>query len=174
MGEYLVTQGNRRLASDEWLTPPWLLGLLGKFDLDPCAATNRPWDTATKNYTVENDGLKQPWNGRVWLNPPFGKGLADWINRLAQHGNGIGIMPLRSTDTNWFHESIWSQAGAVLFLRGRVRFYTVEGKESGPCPHASLMIAYGDNNVQILRSAVKETSRPLINRAKYLSLSEGD
>lgn len=25
-----------------WLTPPWMLDMLGPFDLDPCAAVGRP------------------------------------------------------------------------------------------------------------------------------------
>lgn len=34
-----------------WLTPPHVVDALGPFDLDPCASTDRPWDTAAKHYT---------------------------------------------------------------------------------------------------------------------------
>lgn len=55
---------------DEWLTPPEILRALGEFDLDPCAPVVRPWETAARHYTVQDDGLALPWEGRVWCNPP--------------------------------------------------------------------------------------------------------
>jgi hypothetical protein len=48
---------------EEWLTPPSLIHKLGKFDLDPCAPINRPWDTATSYFTINDDGLQQNWGG---------------------------------------------------------------------------------------------------------------
>jgi hypothetical protein len=49
------------------LTPRWVIGDLGPFDLDPCAATERPWDCARENYTEADDGLSKNWRGMVWL-----------------------------------------------------------------------------------------------------------
>jgi hypothetical protein len=56
-----------------WLTPPEILSVLGRFDLDPCAAPPpRPWATANHHFDGFNyDGLKEPWLGRVWMNPPY-------------------------------------------------------------------------------------------------------
>ena len=71
-----------------WLTPPHILRALGEFDLDPCASLDRPWDTAKNHYTVEDDGLAQPWFGRVWCNPPYGPGMDKWLNKLANHSGG--------------------------------------------------------------------------------------
>lgn len=33
----------------------------------------RPWDTAAKHYHVHDDGLAQPWHGRVWLSTQEGE-----------------------------------------------------------------------------------------------------
>ena len=55
------------MKHDEWLTPPEILRPLGAFDLDPCAPIMRPWDTAAKHLNVNDDGLSQPWHGRVLL-----------------------------------------------------------------------------------------------------------
>ena len=64
-------EGKSSTGKNEWLTPPCLLDRLGEFDLDPCSPVNRPWDTARHHYTVEDDGLRQPWFGRVFCNPPY-------------------------------------------------------------------------------------------------------
>lgn len=64
------------MLKDEWLTPSALLAKLGQFDLDPCAPISPPWQTAAKTYNIRDDGLKQPWSGRCWVNPPYGREAA--------------------------------------------------------------------------------------------------
>ncbi|HUZ23794.1 MAG TPA: hypothetical protein VMV07_08510 [Streptosporangiaceae bacterium] len=32
-------------------------------------------------YTAADDGLAQPWKGRVWLNPPYGHVIGQWMAR---------------------------------------------------------------------------------------------
>jgi hypothetical protein len=82
-------------ATDVWLTPPYILDALGPFDLDPCSPVGRPWDTAAKHYTIEDDGLAQEWAGRVWLNPPYGPKMGLWLDRLAKHSGGGPPLYLR-------------------------------------------------------------------------------
>lgn len=77
------------MKSDTWLTPPQWIKALGPFDLDPCCPPVMPWPTAAKMLTEAQDGLATPWEGRVWLNPPFGQQAALWLAKMAQHGNGI-------------------------------------------------------------------------------------
>lgn len=47
--------------------------LMGAIDLDPasCARANK-YVRATKIYTKRDDGLKRPWSGRLFINPPGG------------------------------------------------------------------------------------------------------
>ena len=118
-----------RGASDVWLTPPEIIEALGPFHLDPCAAVNQPWRTATEQYTIEDDGLSRQWRGFVWCNPPFGPDAGRWLDRLAEHGNGIGLCPAR-TETRWFVRSVWQQASAVLFLHGRPHFHHPDGRRA--------------------------------------------
>ena len=87
--------------TDEWLTPPEILKAIGEFDLDPCSPINRPWNTAKKHYTVEDNGLIQEWIGRVFLNPPYGPETGKWLQKLAEHGNGIALIFAR-TETDMF------------------------------------------------------------------------
>ena len=111
---------------DEWLTPPEIIRSLGEFDLDPCSPhpDRRPWDTAKDHYWEELDGLNQPWKGRVWCNPPYGRETFKWIDKLSNHGDGIALIFAR-TETIGFHEYIWNKADAVFFFKGRLRFYHV-------------------------------------------------
>jgi len=138
------------MLKDEWLTPPELLRKLGPFDLDPCSPVARPWDTATRHYTIADDGLSQPWAGRVWCNPPYGLEAARWLARMAEHGRGVALIFAR-TETAMFFEYVWSRASAVLFLRGRLHFHHVDGTRAAANAGApSCLVAYGDNDRAIL------------------------
>lgn len=140
-------------GKDEWLTPPELVRSLGEFDLDPCSPINRPWPTAKKHFTVNDMGLMQEWQGRVWMNPPYGKETGNWLGKLRLHGNGIALVFGR-TDTTYFHEYVFNVADAILFLRGRLKFYHVDGTEAKDSAGApSVLIAYGHENVQVLKES---------------------
>lgn len=131
--------------NDEWLTPPEIIKALGPFDLDPCAPVNRPWDMASRHYTVQDNGLTQPWYGRVWLNPPYGRETFTWMERLAEHGNGIALIFAR-TETKGFHEQIWRKAKAVFFFEGRLKFHYVDGRQGGTANAPSCLVAYDNEN----------------------------
>ena len=137
---------------EEWLTPPWLIEALGKFDLDPCAPIIRPWDTAKKHFTIADNGLNKEWFGRVWLNPPYGRKTDFWLARMADHNRGTALMFAR-TETNMFFEHIWNSASALLFLKGRISFHHANGtlaNHSGGAP--SVLIAYGEEDFHALKS----------------------
>ena len=113
-------------GTDVWLTPPQILADLGPFDLDPCAPKIRPWEMATRHYTTEDNGLLRKWEGRVWLNPPYGEQLGRWLGRMAEHGNGIALMFAR-TETEAFVKHVWPHASVLLFVESRLRFRLVNG-----------------------------------------------
>lgn len=140
-----------RMGTDVWLTPPEILEALGPFDLDPCAAPEpRPWPTADRHITLPDDGLAAGWDGRVWLNPPFGRQAAAWLRKLAAHGNGIALIPAR-TETAMFYASVWGSADAVLFLRGRPHFHRADGSRAPFNSGAPIcLVAYGIANVAAL------------------------
>lgn len=141
------------MRSDEGLTPPEILQRLGQFDLDPCSPMNRPWSTAAQHYTVEDDGLAQQWAGRVWCNPPFGRKAMKWMRRMAEHGNGIALIPAR-TETAMFFESVWGAADAVLFIQGRPHFHRVDGSRAAFNSGAPIcLVAYGPANVGSLEQS---------------------
>jgi hypothetical protein len=138
------------MVSDEWLTPPEILRSLGEFDLDPCSPINRPWPTASRHFTIQDNGLLQQWHGRVWCNPPFGREAVLWMRRMADHGNGIALIPAR-TETAMFFETVWGMADAVLFLNGRPHFHRVDGTRAKFNSGAPIcLVAYGLQNVAAL------------------------
>jgi len=136
-------------GKDEWLTPPEIVTSLGEFDLDPCSPIVRPWDTAKNYYTILNNGLLNPWHGRVWLNPPYGTGTSKWLARMVEHGNGIALIFAR-VETRMFFDYVWDQADAILFIKGRLSFYHVDGTKGGTAGAPSCLIAYGSSNVDAL------------------------
>lgn len=116
-------------GTDVWLTPPDVLAALGgadSFDLDPCAAVGQPWPTARRHFTIAENGLVRPWQGRVWLNPPYSTSvIGNWMARMVEHGQGIALIFAR-TETAVFHETVWRAADALLFLEGRLFFHVNE------------------------------------------------
>ena len=138
---------------DEWLTPPEILLALGPFDLDPCAPIVRPWETAARHYTVQDNGLALPWAGRVWCNPPFGREAVKWLRRMADHGNGVALIPAR-TETAMFYETVWGAADGVLFIKGRPHFHYVDGRRAAFNSGAPIaLVAYGSANLDALRQS---------------------
>lgn len=137
-------QHDKTIGHDEWLTPPEIIQKLSPFDLDPCSPINRPWDTANNYYTIEDNGLEQPWFGFVWCNPPYGKETKKWLQKMEQHNRGIALVFAR-TDTIAWHNYIFKTATAICFIQGRLTFYTVEGikgKDTAGAPSA--LIGYGE------------------------------
>lgn len=140
--------------TDVWLTPPAILDALGPFDLDPCAPPVQPWPTAGATYTEADDGLTQPWFGRVWLNPPYSRPLLGrFMRRMAEHDRGVALIFAR-TETADFFGSVWDRASGLLFLRGRLRFYREDGTPGSDTAGApSVLCAYGADDAERLAFA---------------------
>jgi hypothetical protein len=136
----------------EWLTPPDLVKKLGEFDLDPCTPINPPFVHAKTNFTVIDDGLTKSWFGRIYMNPPYGKGMETWIEKLKNHGNGIVLIFAR-TETKCFFNHIWYDADAILFVKGRIKFYNIDGEQKGTPGAPSVFIAYGKENALALKNS---------------------
>lgn len=137
-------------ATDHWLTPPELLQSLGLFDLDPCAYAKQPWGTAKKHYALpECDGLLLPWDGRVWCNPPYGNETGKWMNRMALHRNGLMLVFAR-TETHKFRPA-WDTGDALYFFYRRIAFRRPDGSKSDGGTAPSVLIAFGESNVESLR-----------------------
>lgn len=135
--------------SVDWYTPAWVFDALDvQFDLDPCSpGLERTHVPAKHAYTIDDDGLAQPWFGDVWLNPPYGRGISDWLEKSAEHaskgGTVIALVPNR-TDTSWFQNAAL-KADAMLMLSGRIKFHRGDknAAPTGSPGTGSVFLAYG-------------------------------
>jgi phage N-6-adenine-methyltransferase len=144
-------QSRTKNTRDDWQTPLEIVSALGPFDLDPCANVNQPTRCAPLAYT--QNGLEQPWTGRVWMNPPYGGEPKLWLKKLAEHGNGVALVPPR-VGSKWFHNVVLSACDAIFFLRGRVSFLSPDtGKKVDGNNADSILVAFGAENVRALQES---------------------
>lgn len=147
-----------KAGTTTWLTPPGILDALGgwqSFDLDPCAPPRPwPWPTAWHmNSEADGDGLGIDWEGRAWLNPPYGRVIGKWLAKLADHGNGTALIFAR-TETDFFRRQVWDRASGLLFLQGRLHFHMADGTRASFNSGApSVLCAYGADDMDRLAAA---------------------
>ena len=138
----------------EWFTPAPYLDLarqvLGGFDLDPASHLEaQKTGQAAKFYTAEDDGLAQPWSGRVWLNPPYAAELIRAFTDRLLEEVAVGEVTEAILLTASFTESKWAQkclraADRVCLTAGRISFVSLTGRETSPV-QGSLFFYFGPN-----------------------------
>jgi hypothetical protein len=129
-------------GNDEWYTPAkWIERArvtMGSIDVDPasCEYAQRAV-RATVYYDSQSDGLVQPWNGNVWLNPPYSRGLMHkFIDKLrlefkSGRTKEAVVLTGSRTDTRWFHD-LAPISSAIAMTRGRISFYNEQGVGRSP------------------------------------------
>ena len=121
--------------SNEWYTPAKYIEaartVMGAIDLDPasCEVANQVVKAA-QYYSEKQDGLTQPWHGRIWLNPPYGKinnrsTIDLWIRKLisAYQSREVEQAILLTTcdsDNQWF-QLLWNYL--ICFTNHNVHFF---------------------------------------------------
>jgi phage N-6-adenine-methyltransferase len=152
-------------AYECWTTTQWVMDKLytvigSEFDLDPCSPTKDRQQApvrARRYFTEADDGLSRPWRGAVYMNPPYGRTISDWVAKAAaESASGravlvIGLVPAR-VDTAWWHRSVAGAGASVTFLQGRLSF---GGEGGSAAPFPSALILWGGNveHEQRLRGA---------------------
>ena len=128
--------------SDLWETPQDLFDKLDAefhFNLDVCALPENAKCAAY--YTPEMDGLSQPWYGRCWCNPPYGRQVCRWVEkaiRSALEGATVVMLLPARTDTAWYQDYI-DPFVRPRFIRGRLKF----GGAKNSAPFPSMLVAFG-------------------------------
>ena len=122
-------------AKQDWSTPPALYASIaarwGPFTLDAAATGVNTRCDRWMGPGGLGDALVDPWTdgwdtGSVWLNPPYGRKVGQWVKRArvqaADHGLTVACLTFARTDTRWWHDEIMQHALAVELVRGRVVF----------------------------------------------------
>ena len=135
-----VTQNS---GEENWYTPAIYVEsarvvLGGQIDLDPASTeeANRVV-MARVFYTKEDNGLKLPWYGKIWLNPPYTRGQIDSfaekmrIEVKAKRVEQAIVLVNNATETVWF-QKLAAISSAVAFPVKRIKFWSVDKASSSP------------------------------------------
>jgi len=129
---------------------------MGSIDLDPasCEAAQEIVK-AKKYYTKKDNGLDKPWEGNIFLNPPYShpevKQFVDKLLSELKIGNVKQAILLtnNNTDTNFFHDAA-RKAAEVCFTKGRINFIKPDGSRSSPT-NGQVFYYFGDNREAFIR-----------------------
>jgi hypothetical protein len=140
------------MSNFEWYTPSQFIKLarhtMGSIDLDP-ASCDKAQKTvrAGTYYTLETDGLSQPWFGNVFLNPPYSKHLINkFIDKLFDelpNINQVIVLTDSRTDTRWFRRL--RESLTTCLTHGRIYFIDESGAPGTP-KIGSALFYYGHNS----------------------------
>ncbi len=146
-------------GDNEWYTPDKYIEaareVMGDIDLDPATSEfgqNRI--KAKKYYTIENSGLDEEWQGRVWLNPPYSQpDISLFIKKISSEykaGNvkEAIILTHNHTDTGWFHRAA-RRAAKICFTKGRINYESQSGEIAHPTQGAAFFY-YGPNTEEFI------------------------
>jgi len=127
-GRYAYCSGD-----EEWFTPKTIVDaarqVLGSIDLDPASCQQANTVVRARRYfTIKDDGLRQPWRGRVFLNPPYSaKKISLFIEKLVAHVRDRSVVEAvvvvnSETQVRWFR-ALSHEASAICFPTGRIKFW---------------------------------------------------
>lgn len=124
-----------------WLTPEPVLNHVrnyfnGQIPLDPATEENNP-TKAKIFYTKKDNGLLKTWDYPVFINPPYGKEIPNWCEKIHLESSRKPTRPIlallpcgsgRPGTKYWQNHIFQNHLNAICFVRGRINFYNSEGK----------------------------------------------
>lgn len=121
---------------------------MGGIDLDPASCRQANAEVqATHYYTERDDGLVQPWFGRVWLNPPYGM-WPQWTPKVEKEIDRGEITQMcalinsRSLTAIAMHPLV-ARADAIVVIRGRAAFWGPKANVRPDEGHTSCILVLG-------------------------------
>lgn len=170
IGQALSGKGARQALhsseSVEWYTPEYIIEAareaMGGIDLDPasCPEAN---ETVKAAVHYSEGGLEKKWFGRVWMNPPYGRGEGWESNQSVWTRHAITMAEAEATEqtcmlvnaaigTKWFSElyGFW-----MCLFDERIQF-DGHGKKD---PTNGNAVVYIGNNVKQFHDAFERYGR---------------
>lgn len=131
----------------DWETPQLFFDQLDKkykFDLDACASDDN--HKLDNYFTKADDALTRDWGGNVFVNPPYGRMIGQFIKKaygehLRDPDRFIVLLIPSRTDTKYWQDYVIDKA-TVKFIRGRLKF-EVNGQATDAAPFPSALVVYG-------------------------------
>ena len=135
-------------SSSEWATPQQFFDRIDEkfeFTLDCCATPRSA--KCEKYFTKVDNALTKDWSGHtVWMNPPYGREIKDWIRKAYNESKKpntkvVCLIPAR-TDTLYWHNYCMN-ADEVYFIKGRLKFDAEGCTNAAPLPSALVVFSGG-------------------------------
>lgn len=134
----------------DWATPRAFMAFLKDErswvpNLDVAASVRNT--KAPHFYNEIDNGLSKEWYGNVWLNPPYGRAIPEWLEKCKEQINNplvksiMVLIPAR-TDTKWFHELIMPHAYLVYLIKGRFNHEHANAVSGANAPFPSMLVLY--------------------------------
>lgn len=148
------------LVRNEWYSPAEVVeaarAVMGGIDLDPasCLEANETV-RATTIYTIRDNGLRQPWFGRVWLNPPYRGQAKHFVQRFAEAfvsgsvQQGCLLLADRHVTTNWLQDNLNGIDMISCLRKGRLQF---SGQPGAGIDHGSVIWGIGVDAERFMRA----------------------
>lgn len=142
---------NQDSGDVEYYTPPEIVEAarrtMGGIDLDPASSeTANLRVKAARIFTQADDGLSQPWEGRVWVNHPFGRTTnAPWILKMDSEYKRGGVQHMccitfAATSERWFQPLARQPQ---CFLSPRTNYFLPDGSLKRGVTKGSVVTYFG-------------------------------
>jgi len=148
-----------------WLTPERILTHVreyfeGPIPLDPATESNNPTQAITF-YTLTDNGLAKPWNKGVFVNPPYGKGIKDWCEKIHIEAYKkpkrpiIALLPCgsgRPGTIYWQKYILDKHLKAICFVKGRIKFLKSDKTIAGSNTYPSQIMGFNVKTEKFTKS----------------------
>jgi hypothetical protein len=148
----------------DYLTPENILDRVqvyfsGSIDLDP-AAEETNHTKAERFILPDEDGLSVQWDGNTFLNPPFGRGIRNWVRKVhgeAKRGTPIvALLPGQRFEQAYWQEDVFNHhLVGFCAIRKRVSFLRPDGRVAKGNPYGSFVFSYNGAGWRRFREAFR-------------------
>ena len=158
VGPRAVLQAN----SVEWWTPSIYIEtarkVMGGIDLDPASIAEANLTVKAKRFFDRAvNGLTKEWSGRIWLNPPYGREVQPFIEKLLDEwrsghvSQAVVLLNSNSIESMWF---VPLRQFPLCIPRGRIHFISPD-IEPRSATHGSVFVYCGNRHLAFARHFCK-------------------